>query len=198
VVLPEDFTYHLPKFCLEWLRSYSITNKEIVQHKFGWSQEKELLILPVYDGFKQLVFWQGRGFKKGKGKTHFASMGSSSRMLHIIGELNNDFVVVVEDIVSAIKVARYLPAMPLFGSSMSDKMIEDLSIFKSHMLLWLDFDKAKYSIKTCIKASLFLDKAIPIITNQDPKAYRDDEIKDILDEKLAMCPRTEMFNEDEL
>ena len=105
--------------------------------------------------------------------------------LTIYGE--SDTIILVEDVLSAIKIARLSPeycAMPLLGSSLSTEHEEVLrDIFKT-IYVWLDRDKANQGIKMSRNLRQKGMNTKSIITDLDPKEYTEGEIKTWLKNKL--------------
>jgi DNA primase len=85
-------------------------------------------------------------------------------------------VVIVEDMFSAIKVGRHLPAIALLGTELKDMLA--LTMFDKY-LIWLDNDKATVKVKQAkIKRRLdLLGECAIIKTPLDPKDYTDEEIR---------------------
>ena len=163
------FTKHIPKKAMRWLLSYRITLKEIEKHNILWCQENETLILVHTD-----EYWQGRHF----GNYGIKYLSKGKKPLTIYGE--SDTIILVEDVLSAIKIARLSPeycAMPLLGSSLSTEHEEVLrDIFKT-IYVWLDRDKAKQGIKMTRNLRQKGINTKSIITDLDPKEYNEGEIQ---------------------
>jgi DNA primase len=92
---------------------------------------------------------------------------------------NGDTIVCVEDVLSAIKIARLSPdycATPLLGSSMSLETTQALSERFKKILIWLDRDKAKEAIRisrNLKQRGILVDV---VISPKDPKDYEKGEI----------------------
>lgn len=180
VALPSDYDHYLPDRCLEWLEKYGLTNDEIRANKIGWSEQHERLIFPVWDGAGNLVFFQGRKFSSDGGRhSKYFTGGRSEDVFHILGP-DDSSIILVEDAVSAIKVARVAQVMPLWGSNIGPERVRRLAMLFKRLVIWLDKDKAEYSLKTRLKASPYFDKVKSVVTNKDPKCYETEEIKEIL------------------
>lgn len=180
VALPDDFDYYIPERCIEWFKQYGLTNEEISANKIGWSEQYERLIFPVWDVGGNLLFFQGRKFPTDGGRhSKYVTGGQSQDVFHLLGP-DDPSIVLVEDAVSAIKVARVAQVMPLWGSTIGPERIRRLSMSFKRLVIWLDKDKAEYSLKTRLKASPYFDEVRSIITDKDPKWYNDLEIKEIL------------------
>ncbi|MGL4336095.1 MAG: hypothetical protein ACRCST_04310, partial [Turicibacter sp.] len=87
----------------------------------------------------------------------------------------SDTVVVVEDIVSAIKCNRYVNALPLFGSSLTTKILSNLTKFVK-IFIWLDADKMKNSMEAVNLLQQIHPCVSCIFTTSDPKECSDEEI----------------------
>lgn len=190
VSLPEDFSYSIPPIGALWLRKYGLSFNEIREHRIGWSDKgivlkkngmevKPLLILPVFDVSGELLFWQGRNF--GINGPKYYTKGYKETIYHILeNKSRQEEVVVVEDIISAIKVARKCSAMPILGSTISMERLQTLSERFSTLTLWLDKDKQIEARKTSLRASMYFYKVNVVLTELDPKEYDEHQIEDFL------------------
>ena len=171
-------TYDLPKEAKQWLFSYGITNDEITDSKMGWDVKNKLLIL-----LNMPQYWQGRSFMKGRPK--YSSYGKKPLTYYGM----SDTIVCVEDVLSAIKIARLSPsycATPLLGCSMTRDTIQTLSKRFKMVILWLDRDKAKEAIRISRE---FKQRGIPtriVISPEDPKEYTKEELTEWLNFKSSM------------
>jgi Zn ribbon nucleic-acid-binding protein len=171
IIIEED----IPVQAKTWLLKYGITNEEITKYGIGWCQEKELLVLIHNDSF-----WQGRNFATGPQHTKYLSSGSKEK-LTFYGE--GAKLIVVEDVLSAIKVARLSPdycSLPLLGSSMPLEWSRIVSERFKWVRIWLDRDKAKESLKMARNLSERVLSSRSVITELDPKEYSSTEIREIL------------------
>lgn len=177
VRLPSDFTPALPKEPLEWLSKYAIDAEEIKLYRMGWSASWGRLIYPQYDKYGNCFFWQGRYFKINEespiGSKYF-NQGKPEMVDVILGKDNKnpqDTLFVVEDFVSAIKIARVRPTLCLWGSEMSVKRARRLSYAYKNLALWLDPDKAHHQARCQIKCRPYFDRVSTVNTQQDPKDH---------------------------
>ena len=163
------FTKHIPKQAMKWLLQNRINLKEIEEYNILWCQENETLILVHTD-----EYWQGRHF----GNYGIKYLSKGRKPLTIYGD--SDIIILVEDVLSAIKIARLSPeycAMPLLGSSLSTEHEETLRNKFNTIHVWLDRDKAKQGIKISrnLKQKGIISRTI--ITDLDPKEYKEGEIR---------------------
>ena len=163
------FTKHIPKKAMKWLLQNRINLKEIEEYNILWCQDNETLILVHTD-----EYWQGRHF----GNYGIKYLSKGRKPLTIYGD--SDIIILVEDVLSAIKIARLSPeycAMPLLGSSLSTEHEETLRNKFNTIHVWLDRDKAKQGIKISrnLKQKGIISRTI--ITDLDPKEYKEGEIQ---------------------
>lgn len=178
---PSDYT---PLYLIEkpetnpgylWLRSFGVTDAEISSQNIGWSTLFEMLVFPIYDEPRNLIAWQGRNFNtRAYNYKKYLNSGEFSDLLHILGsstkEASENTIILVEDVVSAIKVSRVCQAMPLWGSTVAMKTVRRLQDRFSSLGIWLDRDKYKEAFRAAIRASQFMPSFV-IESENDPKCY---------------------------
>lgn len=170
-----ETTPEIPIKPLKWLLSFGITLKEVVDNNITWNSKDQLLVLLNKPGY-----WQARCF--GNQKVKYMSKGE--KPLTIYGK--GDTIVLVEDILSAIKVARLSPnycSSPLLGCSIHKDTIQSLQGKFKSVRVWLDRDKAIEAIKI---AKQFRERGVEsdvIITEKDPKEYSKEELFEWLKSK---------------
>ena len=184
VSLPRDICFELPVIARDYLRKYSLTQEDINVNRIMWSEEWQRIVFPYFDG-ERLLGWQGRylGNQSNKGKWY--SQGDLKDIMHICGTrgtpTNERTLVLVEDVVSAIRVGHTVACAPLFGSHLSVKNALRYNILYPELVLWLDKDKEKYSMSCAHQLQMLGLHCISITTDKDPKEYSDKEIREILD-----------------
>ena len=159
----------IPMKAMQWLLKYNITLDEIKRYGIKWEPIRKLLVL-----IERKNYWQGRNFGFGKIKY----MSSGNKPLTIYGK--GDKLLVVEDVLSAIKIARLRQegycATPLLGSSMSKQAEQQLLKRYENISVWLDRDKAKNAIRIRNRLRSLGVSSKAIITPLDPKEYNRTEI----------------------
>jgi len=163
-----DLTTDIPMKAKQWLLKYGITNEEIGQNNIAYNANSDILVL-----LHTQNYWQGRCF----GDQHQKYLSKGNKPLTIYG--NGDTIVCVEDVLSAIKIARLSPdycATPLLGSSMSLETTQSLSERFKKILIWLDRDKAKEAIRICRNLKQRGILVDVVISPKDPKDYEKGEI----------------------
>lgn len=160
----------LPVEAEKWLAQYGLTKEE--KSQFSWCNDKQLLILIQTEDY-----WQGRNF--GVGSKY---LSSGIKPLKFYG-VDSDTIVFTEDVISAMKIGRFVQSSPLLGATLPMETILSLVNRGLSVYLALDKDKAKESVKQAKKAAQYLGKCESIITELDLKCYNNNELSIILKER---------------
>lgn len=184
VCLPTDVTTELPYEAKAWLQQYELTQLDIKKHLCMWSDSWSRLIFPYFvDG--DLLAWQGRYIQTGepteisKKQAKWYSQGKIHAMLHPV-EVHDRQAVIVEDIVSAIKVSKIRGAIPLFGCKLSSAHLKGLKLLCNEVCVWLDPDKRQDSMKISRILNLIGLNVHVIFSEKDPKEHSYNEIHQLL------------------
>jgi hypothetical protein len=170
-----DISLDIPKEAMRWLLSYGLTTNEISDFKIGWDMKHQLLVL-----LNLPTYWQARSFVKDRPK--YSSLGKKPLTYYGMSTT----IVCVEDIISAIKIARLSPnycATPLLGCSLSKESLNTIAERFTKVVIWLDRDKAKEAIRISRE---FRQKGIEcsvVISPEDPKEYTKEELIEWLKNK---------------
>lgn len=177
--LPEDVSIATHGTGFVWLQQYGITTTEIICNRIMWSEERKLLCFPLLVN-NEVVAWQARNFNPEK-KYKYLTKGNVQDNYFLFG--NGNTIVLVEDVVSAIKVSRHgVYGYSVLGSVISPKTIQRLTHISDNFLLWLDPDKQKEAIKYSSQLRQMGYNCSTILSDKDPKEHIDDYIKDKLNE----------------
>lgn len=185
--LPKDFTRAFPAKAYDWLKKYDITLKEIWENEIGWSDSLELLIFPVTDDEGDVVMWQGRNFREGATRKYL-TFGAKNHLHILEKDLESNTIILCEDVISAIKLRRIENSLPLFGSFVSNKLMDRLSLAITggfeNLMVWLDPDKqGKEYVSIINRGKTYFKSVKCIISEKDPKYYSTEELKDVLSKK---------------
>lgn len=186
IVLPADVDTELPYEARKWLEQYHLSRVDFIKNHVMWSERYSRIIFPYFDQ-TGLLAWQGRYIPCGKNKVEvngkspakWYSQGLIHEIIHPIN-VNNREAVLVEDIISAIKVSKVKGAIPLFGSSISGKHFLRLKKIVDRVWIWLDPDMRPKSLKMASMGKLLgLDTHV-IFSDHDPKEHSQEEIDKLL------------------
>ena len=176
--LPTDFTNEIPREGRMWLFEAGITESTWRIHNIGYSEEMARVILPVYDASSNLVWFQCRAILAGQQPKYLQpSSGRDNILFESYGRETSDRVIVVEDILSAIRVGKLCKSVSLLGTKISTAQIILLSKY-DRITTWLDSDKAgvqgAYRIRKALELVTSTDN---IVTELDPKLLSDKQIR---------------------
>ncbi len=180
VSLPYDFTNEIPYKGVIWLDKYMITEQLALEYNLGYSKTLDRLILPVYNYNKEIIFWQGRnlGIVDKQHPKYKNCRVPGKTICMDTGVFNDEYshvetVVIVEDILSAIRIGKHRRTLALLGSYISDDILATLEDF-TYIKIWLDADKYKTAVKYANRMRQVLNKLVTTIYSvKDPKEYTD-------------------------
>jgi len=174
IVLPADVTTELPYEARQWLNKYELTRLDISRNHVMWSEKYSRIVFPYFNE-TELLAWQGRYIGEDKTKAKWFSQGKIHEIIHPL-QVHQRQAVLVEDIVSAIKVSKICGAIPIFGSSVSTKQILRLKSIVDEVWFWLDPDMRGKSLKLAHISNTLGLTAHTIFSDKDPKEHSHEEI----------------------
>lgn len=183
--VPKDITHNWAEWtkpAREWLSKYGITEQESKRYSLGYSSTMNRVVLPTYDEDGLTGFITRKLSDSDNKPKYLTYSNDKSRMIVFTGEITNTLVL-VEDMVSAIKVGRHTTAVPLLGTNLSMALrAEILRSSFNRFIIWLDHDNPtviKKEIELHKVLSLYGDSEI-IRSKKDPKEHSDKEIIQII------------------
>jgi hypothetical protein len=176
---PDDLCNDFPRHVVEWLVKYDISIPEALKHGWKYSPSWNQLVFLFKDQEGKVEAWQARNFTEGKPK--YYSQGLINGILPIFHTTKSQSVertlLIVEDVISAARIAHQSDAMPCLGSHLPVRKINALKRLYSRLIVWLDHDKWKEACEIADKAKWLGMSARVVYTEKDPKEYSDDEIR---------------------
>jgi hypothetical protein len=169
-----DLVLDIPKEAMQWLLQYEITSKDCETYHITWCPSRKALVLIYLPHY-----YQARNFNEGP---KYLSKGNKPLLFYG----NSDTIVIVEDVLSAIKVSKAnnnYTGCPLLGSSMPLKLTETILERFKKVWIWLDRDKAIDAVKMARNLKQKGIDADVIITDKDPKEYSTHDIDLIIKDK---------------
>lgn len=185
VKLPTDLSMSLKTFPVK-VRSYlskcGITEPDLITYGIGWSEHWERLILPVYRG-SDVEGLQARYFGDDAGQpkyiTRYKNSGDFYQNFPARSATDDKLCVIVEDMISAVRIAKQFNAVCLYGTEMSDKCLEMVVNGYERAIIWTDYDnyvvRKKGAAMRRRLTSLGIDAKI-LMSVTDPKHYSDADI----------------------
>lgn len=167
---------------------FAVTSREADLNGFKWCQEMQRVYMPIYNWLGENTGAVARdytGVEKKKAilyhwrpSTH--SAGHWPRC-DVSSVAQHRPLVLVEDIVSSIRVARHCPAVALIGTEPSVELIKHLTTRYTKVVLALDPDAYGRSMKHWRTYGLYFDEFKPIKLLADPKDMSHEELKEVMD-----------------
>jgi hypothetical protein len=159
--------------------------RDIIVRNFTYSPKLNRSVFTYTDPETQETFVEARSLSD---KPKVLSLGKKPLLVAkngVCGHFNEwDELVLVEDLVSALKVSIITYAMPLFGSVIPQRNFD--WIFQSKgksVLVWLDPDKLTEAVRMAFRLSNVGKSSRVIPSERDPKCYDIFAIKKILYQK---------------
>jgi len=178
-LLPRDFTREIPAQGWKWLLQYGLPMSYWKAH-CGFTPKENRIIFPIGD---PVAFSCGRALTVGDSK--WKVYGDKSSYVEVVGKQVSGEIVLVEDIISAHKVAQVTRAIPLFGTNIHDNVVKKLQTIGAPVALWLDEDQYTHLPKKIGRLQALLGASVRHIqTHKDPKEYNYKEIEEILLDKV--------------
>lgn len=179
--LPIDFGTEFSEEVLTWCKKYDILVPELLYRNVGYSPSMNQLIFTWKEG-NRIALWQARNFYKGRKKYFTGGEKDDVLPIYPCQPVSNPVgtLVLVEDAISAIKIARQCDAMPILGATLSPRQISALKPFYGFLVVWLDGNKYDQAQKIARQAELIGIRARAIYTEVDPKEYDDEFIKEAI------------------
>lgn len=174
-VLPSDFTREVPPEGWKWILQYGLPLSYWKSY-CGYTKKENRLVITFGT---PVAFSQGRALTVGDRKWKF--YGDGHKFVECLHRELPGPVVLVEDIISAHKVAQVNPCICLFGTHIHDLAVKELQVLDRPVVIWLDADQYPLLQKKINRLQLFLKHPVSYInTEKDPKEYSVAEIKEIL------------------
>jgi hypothetical protein len=184
-VLPDDFSREVPAAAWRWLLQYGLPYTYWLPY-VGYSDSTSRLVITVGSPIRYSI---GRyvgtdAEERSNGDPTFRKWrlwGDRSGFVEVLGKEKTGPVVLVEDIVSAHKVAQVATCIPLFGTKVLDGVMRELIALKRPVALWLDEDQYTLLPPKLNRLQTFLTHPVRYIkTEKDPKGYDTEQIRAIL------------------
>jgi hypothetical protein len=175
VQLDDDLCNDFPRHVVDWLAAYEITVEEALKYGWKYAPQRDQLVFIFRDEEGRPELTQARNFSSTKRK--YFTQGPVASILPIFRSPNGGpSLVVVEDILSAAKIARQRDAIPCLGSHMPKSKLKALRLFYDVLAVWLDADKLNEARNIAEQAKWLGFTTRVIYTPLDPQEYSDAEI----------------------
>lgn len=185
IQLDDDLCSDFPGHVVGWLAKYDISVQEAIKHGWKYSPGRDQLVFIFRDETGQVELTQARNFSPAS-KLKYFTQGQRNSILPIFHTEVRPLVrgtrllVLVEDIISAAKIARQCDAMPCLGCTIPKAKLKALRLFYDVLVVWLDANKLNEARDIASQAKWLGFKTHVVFTERDPKEYTNSEIKENL------------------
>jgi hypothetical protein len=174
----KSFEKTLPDANRLWLRQY--LDEDQIDEYFQYSPEMDRHVYVEFtnDGDEDSLYWEARSVTKTPKTT-----SSGAKPYSLKGRWKETgAVVIVEDIVSAIKLSDFVGVICLHGSTIPHALFAKIGNMPGikRVILWLDKDKLSPAVVYEKKFALYGKETSVVCTSSDPKALSRHEILEIL------------------
>lgn len=183
-LMPASAEANVSKWPIEarmWPQRASLTTKQIEEVGMVWDERTGRVCLPV--SFEGMYRGYVARLIKGDGPKYLARRNDINKFIYAKHCNNSGSVVLVEDILSCIKLYYCgYNAVALQGTAIDDSLLNYVTSNYNDFIIWLDNDNAQVKmnqIKLQKKLSLFGNTKM-IKTDKDPKEHSKEEIEKCL------------------
>lgn len=165
-----------------WLKKYDLTDEEI-DGNFFYAPISQRHVFAHTDE-EGNHFYEARSVSPFSGGPKTISYGDKPTIF--MGNVDSKVLVIVEDIVSAIKVGRFYRTMPLFGANLNPMQMAFIGrkLKPEKAVIWMDCNKYSVGMEYARQLGLLVP-TVAIQTKEDPKAQDETaiilEVEDALD-----------------
>lgn len=190
--LPEDDSTEYGLSAVKWAESFGISVAELLARCVSYSRKEDRLFFNFYDADGTRILSQARNFNP-MAKSKYYTIGKTDNCLPIYyakeqGGSKLPVLVITEDCLSAIKIARQSDAMPALSSDLPLAKLNRLARLYGAFLVWLDGDMFHKAQRIARRLQLLGCEAQAVYTPLDPKCYDDATIRNVLlTGKLESC-----------
>lgn len=200
--LPDDFVTitspNVPASARAWLLKSSVGLSIAEHYGIGWSEKLQRVMIPIYSphahysGNENLRIIQGRSIDPRLKPKYLNLRGHSSQgvLFHPLPQLRlpdwtdpcPGSVVILEDVMSAIRVGRISSAVSILGTAMPSEKADTIRQLGKTPVVWLDGDRPGKKASQRLITTFELMGLSPrlVVSAKDPKLYTNKQIWETL------------------
>lgn len=198
LILPEDVTTDLPDEARAYLYKYHFTDQLIKKRRIQWSDSTIIwsnnkqayvetgprIIFP-YSNEEGLRYFEAKSLDRTTSLKYITVGGKSLCYPCSIG-FSHPFVVIVEDMMSAMRIGEQYPVIALRGTAFNSEKLIQLAETRREYIIWLDSDApGQDAARNLTRQLTRFGKVYNIKSKKDPKCYTNKEIKWRVDNVLG-------------
>ncbi|MCI0529585.1 MAG: hypothetical protein L0Y56_19255, partial [Nitrospira sp.] len=181
LMLPEDVCKTYPPQAAEFLIDCGLTPEDMMSPFIYYSPHWRRIIFPIMDTTNKLRGWMGRAIEVQQYPKWYTMRNFNGyEYVHIIGASPEDPegtpLVIVEDLISAIRVGKHFPCLCLFGLSLTETAAARVAQEFVNVVVWLDDGATSHALNHAEKIHSYGSKTFILWTVSDPKYHTAAEI----------------------
>lgn len=189
--IPLDAARSFPQEAVEWLLACNITPEDMGSGDILYSPLWRRIIFPLYSSDTNYLGWTGRSISSNHIPKWHHEKRFAEGFVYVVKSRNpeapDDLLVLVEDVVSAIRVARQYHVACLFGLHLSDAQLQTIARQYLHVICWFDDFATSNALALSGRLHAYGVEAHVIWTQLDPKAYNDLEVRQHVGGSIGLC-----------
>ena len=191
VTMPRDSSTTLgswPSKARAWIGRGRVTSEEVGLYGLSYSPSLGRVIIPI-ESNGELVGYQARKIHdEDEGPKYYTRTTDPTKMVFTASGLSNpDWIVLCEDVLSAIRISRFMPSCAILGTELSDYALNRLTTNKKYGIVYLDYDNRIVKKKSRLlknRLELLLSSVDFINNGLDPKTLSDIQLSVVLNKYL--------------
>jgi len=181
----------IPNEAWQWLHKAQLKQEEIDKYKFKWSAIRNRVFYPI-DYIQHLpTTWNARSiYKEIKPKYVLYRTTSDVAEFYDCRSRYTGTLVLVEDQLSAIRIARVTDCVSVLGTNINKSILLNLIKDYDTIVGWFDGDEAgRKAQRNVSKMLMMVTEVYNVYTLEDPKMLSDRRIRDELSKYLEQSKR---------
>ncbi len=192
---PKENSDFISEEGIKWANSFGITLTELLARRVTSYSDANKLLFNFFDNEGERILCQARNLNP-MAKPKYITYGKTEDVLPIYYQKTwadsltgiRRCLVITEDCLSAIKIARQSDAMPALSSDLPLAKLNRLARLYGAFLIWLDGDMFHKAQRIARRLQLLGCEAQAVYTPLDPKCYDNATIRNVLlTGKLETC-----------
>lgn len=159
---------------------YGLTAGEFAHQGIRYDSSRDRLVMPLFDFRGEIFGYETKAMPGCSDAVKAIRYGlRETTGIHYArkGQYGSESICLVEDVLSAVKVSRYVAAVALLGHNLTDVMVSELRKQTDTLILMLDNDVQKKALYYRKKYKFFFRNFLVVLLSNDPKETDDTELK---------------------
>jgi hypothetical protein len=164
---------------------FLLTPEDIKKNRIVWAPELTRYIFPIFTKQRKVIGNVARSYMKGT-RTKTINYWEDTDEVHVHyppTKIKSNQVILVEDTLSAIRLAKHVPTIALLGTNIPKALIPDIA--KKDVYLALDDDALGKALELIQRFRVLFRSMNIIMVDKDPKNLTEDELIEQIIEEMV-------------